>query len=413
MQESLERDYLRSLAEQYLKIANLPVMKQREKLWYSHNELKAERPVIVMEMGTFCQDMLPALSCESSYGRILESTFLTAIINHEMIDDDKVVSPYLEIPIAVSIQPFGINHERIYAENPNGRNLGFRDIHFIKDLEKDLPKLRHSVCSYNQDATEAYKQFAFATVGDMMPLVETNHSLDWFFGLSQRVIELMGMEALMYALEDTPELVKELYKFVADDAVAVLEWQEQHDTLRMNNANNYAGSGSFGFSHELKSRDHVHRNMLWGNLNSQETVGISPKMFHEFIYPAYEYVASQFGLTYFGCCEPVHPIWNDIRNLPHLRKVSVSPWCDQQFMGNVLRGSKIIYSRKPSPNYLGVGKEFNETAYREHIDETLHVAYGCELEIIHRDIYTLNGNKQKVKRAVQIVREEIDKIWKP
>lgn len=406
-----EHAYLRELAKRYLEIANLPVMKEREALWYRHNALKAERPIVVMEMATFENDLLPKPICESAFGRKMEYTLQSAIVNHEMIDDDKVVSPWLEIPLSISLLPYGVEKKRIFAQDTRGRSLGYRDEHFIQDLEEDFPKLGHTVCTYDKEGMEAYKQFALDTVGDLMPLVETNHSLDWFFGLSQHVIELMGMEALMYAMVDTPDLVSKLYDFIADDAIMVLDWEEQNGLLRYNTGNNYAGSGSYGFTDELPKGEPVLRNMIWGNLNSQETVCISPEMFHQMVYPAYEKVASQFGLTYYGCCEPVHSIWSDIGNLPHLRKVSISPWCDEQYIGEALRGSRIIYSRKPSPNYIGVGTDLDTEAYRAHIDETLDAARGCELEIIHRDIYTLTGNTQKAGQAVRIIREEIDRKW--
>ncbi len=52
-------------------------------------------------------------------------------------------------------------------------------------------------------------------------------------------------------------------------------------------------------------------------------------MYHELVFPAYERLAREFGLVYYGCCEPVHPVWGDVSRLHGLRKVSVSPWCDE------------------------------------------------------------------------------------
>ncbi len=80
-------------------------------------------------------------------------------------------------------------------------------------------------------------------------------------------------------------------------------------------------------------------------------------------------------------------------------------------MGEALRGGHVIYSRKPSPNFIGVGRELDEEAYAEHIAHTLRCAKGCELEIIHRDIYTLGGDPQKAGRAVKIIRREIERLW--
>lgn len=407
-----EREYLRGLAQRYLEIAHLPVMAQREALWYRHNALQAERPVVVVELETFEGDLLPKPQCESEFGRRVETFLRRAIVNHELIDDDKVVSPVFPVPLEIQLLPFGVAKQRVFAEDEQGRKIGFRDIHIIEDLEEDLDKLQPYAFHFDAAATERYKQYAQDTLGDLMPVCETNRSLDWFCGLSQHIIELMGMEALMYAMIDTPEAVVRLYDFVADQILRVLDWQESEGLLRPNNGNHYAGSGSYGFSRELAPGTPARCSELWGNLNSQETVSISPQMYHDFVFPAYRRVAEKFGLTYYGCCEPVHTIWEDVRTLPHLRKVSVSPWCDQHLIGEALRGGRVIYSRKPSPNFIGVGTELDEEAYARHIDETLTCAQGCELEIIHRDIYTLSGRPDKPGRAVQIIRREIDRLWK-
>ncbi|MFQ6805023.1 MAG: hypothetical protein ACLRT5_09435 [Lachnospiraceae bacterium] len=135
--------------------------------------------------------------------------------------------------------------------------------------------------------------------------------------------------------------------------------------------------GTWAFTNELPGYDEIGKRTftpkdVWGFMDSQETVGISPQMYEEFIFPCYKKISEQYGLLSYGCCEPVHPIWDScISKLKNLRKVSISPWCDQQFMGERLRGSRVIYQRKPSPNLLGVGEQLDEDAVRAHIDETL------------------------------------------
>lgn len=147
---------------------------------------------------------------------------------------------------------------------------------------------------------------------------------------------------------------------------------------------------------------------VWGFMDSQETVSISPEMFEEFIFPCYKKISESFGLLSYGCCEPVDPIWeNCISRLENLRKVSISPWCNEAYMGERLRGSKIIYHRKPSPNYLGTGTLLDEEAFRTHIRESLQAARGCEMEITQRDVYTINKDISKAKRYVDIIKEEI------
>ena len=146
-------------------------------------------------------------------------------------------------------------------------------------------------------------------------------------------------------------------------------------------------------------------------MDSQESVGLSPEMYHEFVFPCYRRIAEAYGLLSYGCCEPVHPIWDDVKTLHNLRKVSISPWCNEEIMGERLRGQRVIYQRKPSPNFLGVGKTLDEEAVREHITTTLKAAQGCKLEITQRDVYTIANDVDKVRRYVAIIRDLIDKLW--
>jgi hypothetical protein len=167
------------------------------------------------------------------------------------------------------------------------------------------------------------------------------------------------------------------------------------------------GSGSYGFTKELPKTqsDSPQLQDLWVNINSQESVGISPDMFGEMIFPHYKRLAEAFGLAYYGCCEPVHDVWDEyISTIPNLRKVSISPWCNEEIMAEKLCGQKVIYSRKPSPNFIGVDKELDGVAFRAYIKKTVDLTNNCKTEFIFRDIYTLKGNAGKVKTAVEIVR---------
>ena len=78
-----ERLYLRELAKKQREYAALPIMAERTALWYRHNALRGERPVVVMEMGTFERDMLPDPRCTSPAAIEIECSLLRSIISHE------------------------------------------------------------------------------------------------------------------------------------------------------------------------------------------------------------------------------------------------------------------------------------------------------------------------------------------
>jgi hypothetical protein len=412
-----DRERLRGLAERMAEYAALPVMAERTRLWYAHNALAGSRPLVVIEMDTFESEMLPPLECAGAWAREVERDLLRAIVHHEQIGDDVVVPGFLAVSPAVSARHFGIEVRKVRATDGQGRDIGFAFQHPVTDLARDLPRLGTSVFTYDREATEARLAFAREAVGDILPVRLCNGSLSWL-GPSERVVELMGLEAMMMALAAEPDGMRALYDLIVDDLISFIRWQEAEGILTLNNGNHYAGAGSYGFTEELPAPGYeaargARARDLWGNINSQETVGVSPAMYLDLVLPSYKRLAGLFGLVYYGCCEPVHAVWKDgVSGLPRLRKVSISAWCDEAFMGEALRGSRVIYSRKPSPNYLGVGEAFDEEGFRGHVDATLRAALGCTLEIVNRDVYTLTGDLTKAARAVRVMREEIDRIWR-
>ena len=141
--------------------------------------------------------------------------------------------------------------------------------------------------------------------------------------------------------------------------------------------------------------------------------GISPEMYEEFVFPFYKKVFDRYGLLSYGCCEAVDPIWEKcLSGVQNLRRVSISPWCNEEYMGEQLRGRKTVYHRKPSPNFLGVGTQLDEDALRLHIRKTLQAARGCTLEFTQRDVYSVSKSIEKVRRYVEIIREECAQHWK-
>jgi len=144
---------------------------------------------------------------------------------------------------------------------------------------------------------------------------------------------------------------------------------------------------------------------LWGFGESQETVGISPEMFAEFVLPYQLPILSRFGLVCYGCCEPINARWEYVKNIPHLRRVSVSPWADIPEMSAML-GADYIFSWKPHPGPLAQPVADLETS-RKSIREGLRYTRDCRVEIIMKDNNTLGGNPENAVNWVKMVREEI------
>lgn len=389
-----EKEYLKELGKRYQELAAAPVMAERASLWRRHNDGDKSCSPVIIEVDSFLADLLPPLRCEDPFHRELEQIMLTEIIRAEEVGDDRVIPEKLELPMRIHFRHLDYTPKIAHASE-----YGFHPEPVILDIEQDLAKLKRSVYSY--DPAEDRERLERAN--EILPAELSNQKLRWLLVYTKYVVDLMGMEPYFFAMFDSPDKVHELMEFLRTDLEDYILWQEKEGLLTPNNGNHYVGSGSYGFTGTLSGEPVL--GQMWGNLNSQESVSISPEMFGEFVYPYYEKTARLFGKVYWGCCEPVDRIWDDyISRLPNLAKVSISAWCDEEAMGEKLKDSPVIYSRKPSPNFVGVPDVFDEEAFAAHIRRTAKAARDCNLEIIMRDIYTLKGDRGRARRAVDIAR---------
>ena len=415
-----ERERLRELARKQLEYAKSELNQKRIKEWYLHNDLKGERPMVQLEMWTFEQEIIPQrLKCVTPKARALEAQLYRNFLNRELFDDDRVVPDYFPLSYDAWFRMFDIEVKVENAQLDGHQSLGHHFIPCLEDLEDDYEegKIKPSTFGVDLERTEKKKQFIEEMIGDILPV---KIQMDCLYSVpTQMLVHIMSMEQMMFNMYDYPELFKKMMGQIADDTLAYYRMLEEKKLILPTTTFESVGQGTFAFTNDLPGED-VFRERpfttkdVWGFMDSQETVGISPQMYEEFIFPCYQKISSQYGLLSYGCCEPVHPIWERcISKLENLRKVSISPWCDEAYMGEQLRGSQVIYHRKPSPNYLGVDRILDEDALREHIRTTLRAAKGCKVEFTQRDVYTIHNDLDKARRYIEIIREEIENEWQP
>lgn len=415
-----ESSYLRSLAERQSTLAALPVMRQREAIWTATNDAVAgTRPPFVIESWTFDRDFMPSslLQCKTDLGRRLETQFLRHIRHHEILNDDHVCPHSLDMHWHVHLDEFGIDIKNTYANDAEGVATGYHVACPIKDLNDGFDMIRPSSFSVNRESTLREKAFLEETFGDILPV----HIQSDTFGrnnLTQRLLRLMSMETFFMAMFDCPDKLDALLSMLCDNAIRMARWAESEGLLRLNNRHQCAGGSCYNFTTSLPARtienDHVRLSDMWGAMDSQETVGISPDMFHDLIFPYYRKIAELLGRVYWGCCEPADPIWDrSLSQLTNLKAVSISRWANQDKMADVLQGTGIVFSRKPDPNILGVSPKLDENAWRSEIRSTLETVLprGVPLQLVVRDVYSAHGNLNKMRRAVDIAREEIDYVF--
>ena len=402
-----DRIILRELAKKQYEYSQTEKNKNRIREWTDHNSLQGKRPMIHLEMWTFAQEIIPQrLQCKGEFARDVETKLYCNFLNQELFDDDRVTPDYYPMPYDTHFTLFNIP---IKKHNSVG-SVGHEFISVVEDLEDDYEKLQETDYGVDMESTMLKKQALEEVFGDILPV---RLQMDCLYSVpTQMIVHFMKMENMMFNIYDYPELFKEMMNRIADDTLAYYRMLEEKRLILPTTGGESLGQGSWCYNRELPGEEEAKIRPLktrdvWGFMDSQETVGLSPEMFEEFIFPCYKKISEQYGLLSYGCCEPVDPIWeNCISKLENLRKVSISPWCNEEYMGERLKGSKTIFHRKPSPNYLGVGTVLDEEAVRESIRKTMKASEGCKLEITQRDVYTINNDPQKAKRYVDIIKAE-------
>ena len=412
-----EIDILRKLAEKKADIARSPANLERRELWYRHNALESTRPMVLAWTGGVLHEIFTdtTLQCENEWARKLEQKLRVEVYNHEVLRDDHVVEPWIDVKWHVTTTPY-VDESEVHIHIPkteNGRLGARRWDPPIADISRDFHKLHERRFSVDRESSLLEKERLEKIFAGILP-VRTRGAYWWTMGMTWRVIDLIGMQNLMLFTYDDPEGLHRILNYMFEDHVRFADWLEREGLFTLNNENDGVGSGSLGYTRELPIPERqdgmpVRKEDLWVLLESQETVGVGPDQFEEFIFPYQSKLAALFGLCCYGCCEPVNNRWHILKRLDNLRIIAVSPWADEEFMATEIAG-EYVYSRRPNPALIST-KVFNEQEIRADIRNTFDIAKGCPIELLMKDVHTLNNQPQRMARWVEIAKEEIDRAF--
>jgi hypothetical protein len=405
-----EQQIVRRLAEQVRQIADLPEMADRRQRWIDHNGLRPVRPLVLCFPEGAWSELLPSDECECTDPllRQFEYALRRTITWWHRLHDDNLVDPVFKISWVKSNDGYGVDIVEHRTEHAGGSAVWDPP---LKDLPGDLDKLHYRHWSVDRAETQRRLDLADSIFGDLLD-VQVSGGLWWTTGLTNEAIRLVGLEQLMMLMMDDPSATHQLMAWLRDEQAHGLAWHEQQGVLGLNSRDDYVGSGGVGYTEQLPQPDHQPGEPArlidrWGFAESQETVGISPQMFAEFILPYQVPLLNQFGLACYGCCEPVEDRLDLLlEHIPRLRRVSGSPWVDQQKMKNKI-GNRCIFSRKPNPTQICA--MFDEDAIRADLRQTLRIAGHGPLEIIMKDTHTVQNEPDRLTRWVQIALEEVDR----
>jgi len=410
--ESSEKDVLKSLAEKWAEIADLPIHKEKAILWQKLNDLESDRPMVWIneipwhEMNY--KDEL-TLQCKNHWARSQEDLMRKIIYQWEHMPGDMILNPWLECPLSIHSTDFGIMEEVDIVRTDVASDVVSR--HFIPQITdmEDIDKIQIPVITHNQKATKRRFQLMNDLFAGILPVKKVGQTHIWFTPWDY-LIRWWGVEEAMLDLLMRPDMVHAFYEKMVQAWMIELDQMVEQKLMSLDCNNTRIGSGGYGYTAELPGEGFdpakVKPINMWGCSNAQIFSSVSPEMHWEFAVEHDLKWLERWKLSYYGCCEALAGKGKMLKRIPNLRKVSCSPWNDTRKAIDEL-GSDYVISRKPSPAIF-IGATFDEAQARKEIRDFLDQTEGqCHVEMIMKDISTVQYDPERLWRWEKICMEEV------
>ncbi len=310
---------------------------------------------------------------------------------------DMIVSDFLACPLAVHSTDFGIIEDVDTVQTDATSDVVSRHFNIqIRDFD-DLEKIKMPTVTHNEAAIEFRYQAMCEVYEGIFPVKKVGQTHIWYTPWDY-LIRWWGIEEAMLDLVDRPDLVHAGVERMVDAWMEELDQFESMNLLSLDCDNTRVGSGGYGYTSDLPgddfTADHVQPLNMWGCSNAQIFSEVSPSMHWEFAIEHDLRWLKRWGITYYGCCEPLHRKTDLLRRIPNLRKISVSPWCDTTRIVEGI-GTDYAMSRKPNPAILAE-EDWQPERARADLRKFLDPARGCHVELIMKDISTVRYKPQRL-----------------
>jgi hypothetical protein len=397
-------EILRELGKQVAEIASLPIQQETINLWEALNGLKPVRGMVMIDQIPWHEmnvddELTPR--AEDGFCRGIEMGLRRTLYSWRHMRADMAVRPFINVGRAVGNTGFGIGvvEERAVTD-PRNSVVGHRYIDQIK-TEEDIMKIQMPKISHNEEATKRSKERA-KEIFDGILDVRVQGPIPGFAPWD-RISMWRGTDNMIIDMIDRPDFVHKIIGRLTDAHLCMLDQLEEqglmgYDQDRIHCTGAYTDElPSPGFDSE-----HPRAMDNWTSGMAQIFSTVSPAMHKEFEIDYAVRWYDRFGLGYYGCCEPLDEKIDIIRELPRVRKISMSPWVDLE-KGAERIGGDFVFSRKPNPAFLAWDNWSPEEVER-NLRETLDACnrHGCPVEFILKDISTVRYQPQRLWEWVDI-----------
>lgn len=407
-----ERELLRTLASRYMEIATLPVQAEKRDLWKALNRSKMERPMVVIDQLPWNElDTDGFLTCRigDPFWRGIEWGLKSTIYRWEHFPVDMVVEPFITIPKSIHSTGYGLQiQEHTKATEADNSVVSHQFINQLR-TEEDIEKITDIRLTHREEESRLWLEAA-AQVFDGVAPVRQSSGYQFHLGVWDYISMLMGVENIYLDMMDRPEFI---HKIMERMTRSVLAGIKDANDLKIHNDTINTCHCSYIYTDELlpdfgQGKGPVSGNS-WAFGLAQLFSSVSPAFTDEFEIPYITRMAEPFGMIYYGCCDRLDDRLDLVKKIPHVRKISCSPWSDRKAFAEKI-GPEIIMSNKPTPAFLATDS-LDEDVVRKDLRRTIDIARvnQVNLELILKDISTVRHQPERLTRWAEIAMEEVQR----
>lgn len=395
---------LRDLAKRYAEIAAKPWQKTRRDLWRKSNSFKGESPLVYIRSFAFSEMPDSKCLCEDKELAGYEKFFRNRIF-WDTFNDDSIFEPWLTVEAEYECTGWGIRGVKHYTEEVG---CAYKEDYPIKELD-DVKKMRMPWHKINEKVTAERVSKIKDIVGDIIAIDVDRASCYrmWTGDLSCTLGHLRGIENIMMDMMDNSEWLHSLVKYMSDGVMKANDEAEAAGDWGLSASQNQAMPYAEEVKDPAPNVRGIKRKDIWGYMAAQEFTCVSPEMHEEFLLQYQLPIISKFGLSAYGCCEDLTNKIDMLRKIPNLRRIAASPFVNLAKCVEKI-GRDYIISYRPNPADM-VSYDFNEERIRSILRRDFQILKGTHFDITLKDVETVEKDTNRVRRWVQIVREEVEK----
>jgi hypothetical protein len=407
-----DKSILRELAKKQAELAAMEVNRERINRIRAMHSLKPVRPPVwIDEIPWHEMDIDGELQprCESKEGQDMERGFRRTLFKWKYFQADMVVEDTFYINKSYTSGDIGVSIREETRSTDSDNQIVSHHYEDQLDTEEKLEALKLPVIQAQPEVDKKNFEIASGILEGIMPVSMRGcwvHYSPW-----DDLARLRGIEPCLMDMMDRPDFVHRTMGKLTE--IGLSTWS-QMETQGLLDYNIQSLHSTPPYTDDLPAKDYdggkVRMKDVWFRGKAQLFATASPAMQDEFDLHYMRGLMDKCGLSYYGCCEPLHKFIPYLRKVPNMRKIGVTPWADVKVSAEEIGGDYVI-ARKPNPAM--VANHFNAEAVKKEIEETVELcrANNCPYEFVLKDISTVGHKPQNLIDWTNTVMSVLDHYY--